>query len=830
MVFVISVVSGVASSNTAVRILQPEGRNTADRILQPEGRNTAVRILQPEGRSVARIQHFGEREGFSATLVEHIIQDRKGYIWLATWDGLRRYDGYRFETFKAVPGDKSPLETNRFTYIEEDATGNIVCISNEKLYLFNIKSRQFEPCHGKRIKTASYQASRQVKELVRQVKDFQSPEVNILLADRQEGVWIYSHRGLERISVVPTVIQPQQTNGEREQVVSALFTDREGRLWTADKQGYVSIRDGGGIRWLTANGTLSASRMRFGYAAYDIYEDSQRQVWIGCKPGGLFRLTQEGSGYRVTHFTHQADDTYSLNSDGIYSIAEDAQHRIVLATYGGGLNIGEPQPDGTMRFIHCGNRLKQYPQAGLRSRCLWLKDDGTVLLGTNDGLYTFSLHEPYEKIHFFVNHRRPDQLQSISNNFVMEIRQMRNGDLYLATSGGGTERILSKQLLSDTIRFQHHSVREGISSDMNQTLAEDMDGNLWIVSAGSVCLLNTRTGIATNYWRLLIETGNAFSDLWSENNAAFTEAKPALLPDSSMVLGTTNGTLTLRRDQMTKSAFVPPIVFDCEKEVSLSSDERDFTIRFAALEYNKNEEIIYAYRMEGIDGEWRYTRQNELNYASLAPGTYILHIKSTNGDGVWTDNETTITLHRAASFHETPWAWMLYGGLAALLLIIVVSTIRYIRMLKRELKDVRLTSKEQIEVLGAQLKELLPITESVKEIHEESVEQLTADDRLFAERLKKFVEGNFNNADLSVQDMASEMNVSRTVLFVRMKRIFNSSPNNYLLNTRITYAKKLLSEPDARVSDVAYRCGFSDPKYFSRCFKKLTGSLPKDYA
>ena len=779
-----------------------------------------IMIAAPVTDKTIRIKHFGEDEGFSAALVQHMMQDRQGYIWLATWDGLRRYDGYRFETFKAVPGDKSPLETNRFTYVEEDATGNIICVSNEIPYLFNTKNRQFEPYQGRKVKAASYQPSQQVKDLVGQVQEFQSSEVNILMTDRQEGVWVYSHRGLERISLMPKVIQPEQTNGESEQVISTLFTDRRGRLWTADKQGYVSIRDvGGDMRWLAPNGSLSSSRIRFGYAAYDIYEDSQRQVWIGCKPGGLFRLTAEGKGYRVTHFTHQADNTYSLNSDGIYNIVEDSQHRIVLATYGGGLNIGEPQSDGTMCFINCDNRLKQYPQAGLKSRCLWLKDDGTALLGTNDGLYTFSLREPYEKIHFYVNHRQPDQLQSISNNFVMEIHQMRSGDLYLATSGGGTEKILSTQLLSDTIRFQHYTVREGISSDMNQTLAEDMDGNLWIVSAGSVSLLNTRTGIATNYWRLLTEAGNTF-----------TEAVPALLPDSSMVLGTANGTLTLRSGQMLKSTFQPPIVFDCEKEVHLSSDERDFTIRFAALDYNKNEEIIYAYRLEGIDSEWRYTRQNELNYASLAPGTYILHIKSTNGDGVWTDNETTITLHRAASFHETPWAWMLYGGLAVLLLIAVVSTIRYIQMLKRELKDVRLTSKEQIEVLGAQLKELLPITESIKKIHEESAEQLNADDRQFAERLKNFVEGNLNNADLSVQDMANEMNVSRSVLFVRMKRIFDSSPNNYLLNTRITYAKKLLQEPDARVSDVAYRCGFSDPKYFSRCFKKLTGCLPKDYA
>ena len=171
---------------------------------------------------------------------------------------------------------------------------------------------------------------------------------------------------------------------------------------------------------------------------------------------------------------------------------------------------------------------------------------------------------------------------------------------------------------------------------------------------------------------------------------------------------------------------------------------------------------------------------------------------------------------------------MLYGLLTALLIFIVGATVKYIRMLQRELKDTRLTSKEQIELLGAQLKQLLPITEDVKEIHEEDG-QLSHEDRQFANRLKDFVTKNIDNASLSVMDMAQAMNVSRTVLFVRMKHIFDSSPNNYLLNTRINYAKRLLSESSTRVSDVAYRCGFSDPKYFSRCFKKLTGMLPKKY-
>ncbi|MBR1462310.1 MAG: helix-turn-helix domain-containing protein [Prevotella sp.] len=765
------------------------------------------------------IQRFGESDGFSEALVSCIIQDSLGYIWLATWDGLRCYDGYRFQTFKAQPGDNCPLETNRISYIKEDADHNIICWSNDKFYLFNRRTRQFEPYQGNDFRITLYKAPDMVRQLITKVEGFDNIEINILLVDRQEGVWTYSHRGLERISLTPKPVQAQKHNTQGEEVVYALYSDRKKRLWCADKGGYIHIStDDGQTLWLNSDGRLTRERAKFGYATYHILEDSKGAMWIGTKPGGLFHLVPSEGKYKVEHFRHDPRDPYSINCEAVYDIAEDDAHRIIIATYGGGMNIAEPQGDGSMRFIHCGNLLKTFPKAGMRSRCVHIMPDGTALLGTNDGLYTVSLHDPYPKMHFFVNSRQPGRATSISSNFVMEILRTRNGELYIATSGGGTERILSKQLLSDSISFQHYSVKEGISSDMNQTITEDNDGNVWIVSFGSLSLLNPKTGVASNYWRLLSGVGEMF-----------TESTPALLTDGSMVLGTTMGTLTLHPQSMAKSSFVPRIVFDCDKSVNLSPDEKDFSISFAALDYNKNEEIIYAYRMEGIDSEWHYTRHNELNYVSLAPGTYTLRIKSTNGDGVWVDNEETIVIHRSARFSETPYSWMLYGLLLAAFLFAVWATLRYIRMLKRELKDVKLTSKEQIEVLGARIKELLPISESVREIHEES-NRLSGDDKLFAQKLKAYVENNISNPDLSVIDLAQAMNVSRTVLFVRMKHIFDSSPNNYVLNTRINFAKKLLMQTGIRVSDVAFQCGFSDPKYFSRCFKKLVGMLPKEYA
>lgn len=777
----------------------------------------AFLLLSEPINMTLNIQHFGENDGFSTTLVQHAIQDSIGYIWLATWDGLRRYDGYRFRTFKAQPGDNCPLETNRISFIKEDSDHNIICCSNDKFYLFDTKKEHFEPYHGKTTKISSYQVPPKVKELIRNVEGYENIEINILLLDRQQGVWIYTHRGLERISLIPKPTKTQKYSLEGEEVVSALYVDRKGRLWTADKNGYIHVDSSGLLLWLAADGSLRKNRVCFGYAAYHFFEDSKGVLWIGAKPGGLFRLTPTTDAYKVDHFKHDDHDAYSINCEAIYDIVEDSQHRLVIATYGGGMNIAEPQNDGTLRFIHCGNLLKTFPQAGVRSRCLLFLSDGTALLGTNDGLYTVSLNDPYERMHFFVNSRQPSRATSINSNFVLDILKTNRDEIFIATAGGGTEKILSKRLLSDTIRFQHYSEREGISSDMNQSLAEDKDGNIWIVSAGSISLLNTATSIATNYWRML------------GVGEMFTEAKPALMPDGSMTLGTTLGTLTLHPQSMAKSTFVPNIVFNCDNTVNLQPDEKDFRIYFAALDYNKNEEIIYAYKMEGIDKEWHYTRNIELNYVNLAPGTYKLHIRSTNGDGAWVDNEKTVVLHRSAHFNETPYAWMLYGLLLALILFVVWATLKYIHTLKRELKDVQLTSKEQIEVLGARIKELLPISETVKEIHEES-RLLSKDDSLFAQKIKSFIEENINNPDLSVQDLAQSMNVSRTILFVRMKNIFDSSPNNYVLNTRINYAKKLLMQSGIRVSDVAYQCGFSDPRYFSRCFKKLVGMLPKEYA
>lgn len=769
-------------------------------------------------------QHFGEADGFSESLVSYVIQDSEGIIWLATWDGLRKYDGYRFVTYKAHPGDGCPLESNRLNYVEETPEHNIVCWSGEKnYYLFNRKTEKFEPYKGS-IRARAYVMPEATAKLYKELPEYRNINPHFLLVDKQQGVWIYTYRGLERVYITPKPLVPEKSEiGSSEEYVRAVFVDRDKRLWVSDKNGYIRIHEkhsGPKAKYLSPSGQLTTTPVSFGASAYCFLEDHLGQIWIGTKPHGLFRLSRKGSNaqYTVTQYVTRQGDDYSINCNSIYDIKEDKQHRLLLATFGGGLNIVEPRPDGGVRFVHRGNLLKTYPKDVKNCRCLELMPDGTLFIGTDNGLLTVSLKGEYDRLRFYHNLRNPHVASSLGNNLVMDLLRDRTGNVYLATSGGGVDRVIGRNYLSDRVQFHHFSVREGLSSDVTMALAEDMDSTLWIVSEASLSRLNTRTGVSTNYLKTFFDGGFVFS-----------EATPVCLPDSIMIIATSQGVLRFNPRQIAKSDYVPNIVFNCPDRVELPAGRQDFHVSFAALDYNKNEEIVYAYKMAGIDSDWHYTRANELNYVGLKPGTYKLHIKSTNGDGIWVDNEKVITLRRKAMFNETPWAWMLYGSLLALLLFGAAWVIRYIRRLQDEIKDIRLTHKEQIEMLGSRLKELLPTLETPEEIHER-VNMMSEDDLIFSQKLKAYVEENVANSELSVADVASAMNVSRTVLYARVRTLFDSTPNNYVLNTRIEYAKRLLTRDKVPVSDVAYRCGFSNPKYFSRCFKKLTGKRPSEYS
>ena len=763
-----------------------------------------------------RITHFSEADGFMQSPVNYAIQDRQGFIWLCTWNGLYQYDGYRFYTYKMLPGDHSPLKTNRFSTIREVNDQQMECTTTDSLFfIFHRDSKTFQQTAGDYSKhPRPYKADTAVEEKVRSLPLFKS-FFRVVLVDRQGGIWVHTHSGLYRIWFSHKPLRPVMAGSRAEEEVCALHVDKQQRLWVADKNGYVRI----GERYLSFNGIISTTPVPFGKKVYCIFEDSQGDVWLGAKPEGLTRLTPVNEGrYNVRHYVHDDNDRYSLSCNNIYDIAEDAQQRLWIATYHGGLNMFDLH-DKHEVFLHSGNSLTGWPkdEESSKMHCLYITPQQVLIAGTLNGIYTSSLKDSPQHMKFYHSGRRKDDATSLGNNWVMDIQPAGPHTIAIATMGGGVSFTSDDQLLRDNIRFRTWMNSDGLASDVCMQLYYHADKSLYVVSETAISRITLNDSTVTNYIR------GTLADYFN-----FLEAKPVATADGQLHFGTTHGVLSVSSDDLHKSSFNPPIVFACPDTIRLSSDERNITIHFAALDYNKNVPVTYAYRIDGMTDDWSYITDNHITLPDIPAGTYQLHLRSTNGDGVWCDNERVLMIHRKAAFNETPYAWMLYGLLLALIVIGALRAFFYIRRLQNEIKDIHLTSNQRIEVLSERVRELLSIKENVEPISQEA-EIENDDDRDFVTRAKTYVAKNLSNENFSVADFARDMGVSRTVLFARMKSIFNTSPNNYLLNQRIEQAKHLLQQPGAYIADIAYRCGFSDPKYFSKCFKKISGMTPSEF-
>ena len=98
----------------------------------------------------------------------------------------------------------------------------------------------------------------------------------------------------------------------------------------------------------------------------------------------------------------------------------------------------------------------------------------------------------------------------------------------------------------------------------------------------------------------------------------------------------------------------------------------------------------------------------------------------------------------------------------------------------------------------------------------------------FITRLKEVVESRLENSELSVEDLASDMNLSRVQLYRKVKSVTGSTPVELLRTARLNRAYRLLMTTDRSVSEIAYQVGFTAPSYFTKCFKEAYGMLPGD--
>ncbi len=102
-------------------------------------------------------------------------------------------------------------------------------------------------------------------------------------------------------------------------------------------------------------------------------------------------------------------------------------------------------------------------------------------------------------------------------------------------------------------------------------------------------------------------------------------------------------------------------------------------------------------------------------------------------------------------------------------------------------------------------------------------------DKEFLETLENNVLKNLGDDNYGVNDLSASMGMSRTSLYMKLKNLIDMSPQDFVISTKLKLAKKLLLQGDLSIKEVAFQCGFSNPKYFSTSFKKFYGTTPSGY-
>ncbi|HQK39890.1 MAG TPA: two-component regulator propeller domain-containing protein, partial [Flavobacterium alvei] len=90
-----------------------------------------------------KIENYSTEDGLSHDVIRDIIKGKDGFMWFATWDGINRFDGKNFITYKAIAGDNSSLGNNRIDEIKEDAYGFIwLKAYDNQIYRFDKKTEK----------------------------------------------------------------------------------------------------------------------------------------------------------------------------------------------------------------------------------------------------------------------------------------------------------------------------------------------------------------------------------------------------------------------------------------------------------------------------------------------------------------------------------------------------------------------------------------------------------------------------------------------------------------------------------------------------------------
>jgi AraC-like DNA-binding protein len=295
-------------------------------------------------------------------------------------------------------------------------------------------------------------------------------------------------------------------------------------------------------------------------------------------------------------------------------------------------------------------------------------------------------------------------------------------------------------------------------------------------------------------------------------------------------------------DNQEISAFDSSIL-DCDishaKKIRLHESNKSFSLSFSTLSY-AGQAQYYVCRLKGFEDEWTALKPGEhsVRYTSLKPGTYVFEVKNSTEAG---KESETISIE----VEITPYFWKSWWFM---LLCLVVLTIAFLYFYKQRVAALRRQEAEKLlipikkvleesdapEALQKRIQNILHNQEHIKKSRHRSVEtdkQQTKPAKSFMERATDILEHHYMDSQFDITEFADAMSMSKSLLTKRIKEETGQSTSQFIRNYRLSIARDLLLEnyADRNITEIAYKVGFNDPKYFTRCFTQLYGTAPSTY-
>lgn len=462
-----------------------------------------------------KVEHISTQQGLSQANVNSIIQDSQGFIWVGTRDGLNRYDGYSFVSYRFNRRDPYSISNNFIQDIIEDHDHNLwIATQGGGLNKFERKTERFIT-NIRKPDIRSKVGANVVNRLAIDDHD------NLWIATQTDGLEVYNIRTRKFKNYLHSDNDSQSISSN---TVRTVYIDTRKRIWVGTTQGLnlLDVKTGRFKRYRhDANNEQSISSDFINC----IYEDSRHLIWVGTSDAGFNLMTGEGSFKR---FQHDRTNSNTVSSNAILCMNEDSAGNLWLGTENGGIAVYNYKAGQFTSYLH--DDVDNTSINGNSIYAICRDNFGNMWLGAfSGGINLFK-----RSMLSFTHYKHNSSPNSLSNNFVLDVFGDREGNIWVGTDGGGLNR-LDKQ----TGKFTNYQHQEGnpnsLTGNYVLVVEQDDDGDIWAATWGDgVSIIDHRTHRFTT----LRHDPNNSNSLSSNNVYAVIQTR-----DKKIWLGTYDGGL-----------------------------------------------------------------------------------------------------------------------------------------------------------------------------------------------------------------------------------------------------------------------------------------------